>query len=236
MLSLCIPTMNRWQFLKESLPKYLTNPYISEIIICDETGLDIEKIANTFQDPKLKLYKNDVILGAFFNKRRCVSLATNEFVCLMDSDNYAPKEYFDAWLKYLNGVEPDLNTIYSPSKTFPQHNHPGHNFTILNNTIITKDTFKYYWKKYSCVIGLYNTGNYILSKTLMSKGEPSDFSIAYQSKALDVMYQNYLLWTQADCKFIVVPDMEYDHTLHDGSYYLTTCNSINTSFYNNFYE
>jgi glycosyltransferase involved in cell wall biosynthesis len=235
-ISLCITTMDRWSFLKETIPKYLTNPYINEIIICDENGNDAKLINNTFKDNKLKVYVNDCKLGAFLNKQRVVSLATNEYVCLMDSDNFAPVSYFEAWYSYLNYNDPDINTIYSPSKTFKQTNHPGHNFTELNGKIITKGNFKTYWRNPSCVIGLYNTGNYILSKTLMSKGEAYDLNMAVNCKALDVMYQNYLLWTNADCKFIVVPEMEYDHPLHDGSYYLQTCHSINTQLFNSLYE
>ena len=30
--------MDRWNFLKVSLPKYLENPYIDEIVISDENG------------------------------------------------------------------------------------------------------------------------------------------------------------------------------------------------------
>jgi hypothetical protein len=78
--------------------------------------------------------------------------------------------------------------------------------------------------------------DYILSKTLMAKGDSPDLSLAMNCMALDVMFQNYLLFVQGDCKFIVVPDMEYDHVLHDGSYYLQTCQSINTRLFNSFYE
>jgi hypothetical protein len=45
--------------LKNNLPLYLENPYINEIIICDETGEDVEKITETFTDPKIKLYVNE---------------------------------------------------------------------------------------------------------------------------------------------------------------------------------
>ena len=58
-LSLCIATMDRWDFLKVNLPQYLTNPYISEIIISDENGHDAEKIRATFNDPKIHISVND---------------------------------------------------------------------------------------------------------------------------------------------------------------------------------
>jgi hypothetical protein len=49
-LSLCIPTKNRWNFLKVNIPKYLENPYINEIVICDENGEDAKMIQETFKD------------------------------------------------------------------------------------------------------------------------------------------------------------------------------------------
>ena len=65
MFSLCIPTMDRFdKFLSRYLPKYLANEYISEIIITDENGNDVEKINRAFPDnSKLVLFKNERRLG-----------------------------------------------------------------------------------------------------------------------------------------------------------------------------
>jgi hypothetical protein len=47
--SLAIPTMDRYdEFLKEYLPKYINNKYISEIVICDENGEGYKKIQDDF--------------------------------------------------------------------------------------------------------------------------------------------------------------------------------------------
>ena len=62
MFTLCIPTLNRFDdFLSKNLPKYLTNELITEIIITDENGNDVNKIKNTFTNDKLKLLINDQI-------------------------------------------------------------------------------------------------------------------------------------------------------------------------------
>ena len=38
--------MNRYdKFLSQTLPRYLDNPHIDEIIICDETGEDAEDLS-----------------------------------------------------------------------------------------------------------------------------------------------------------------------------------------------
>jgi hypothetical protein len=53
MFSLCIPTLDRFDnFLSKNLVKYLQNEDISEIIITDENGNDIEKLIKLFQTIK----------------------------------------------------------------------------------------------------------------------------------------------------------------------------------------
>ena len=93
MFSLCIPTMDRFDgFLHRYLEKYLDNELITEIIITDENGNDINKIKNIYtENAKLKLYKNTNRLGPFLNKIKACSLANNEWIVLMDSDNFAYK-------------------------------------------------------------------------------------------------------------------------------------------------
>ena len=96
MFSLCIPTMERFDtFLKVNLLKYLDDKNIDEIIICDETGNDIDKINNFFpNNQKLRLFKNETRLGPFANKLKACSLAKNEWIALIDSDNFADTDYF----------------------------------------------------------------------------------------------------------------------------------------------
>ena len=119
MFSLCIPTMDRFDiFLSRYLVKYLDNEYINEIIITDENGNDIEKIKNMFGDNnKLVLIKNEKCLEPFLNKLKVCSLAKNEWIVLMDSDNFAYKDYFIVAKKYIEEkIGEQKNIILAPSK------------------------------------------------------------------------------------------------------------------------
>lgn len=234
-LSLCIPTIDRWDFLSVNLPKYLTNDYINEIIITDENGNDAQKIREHFNDPKIKVYVNEKKLGPFFNKRRAISLATNTFVCLMDSDNFAPLSYFEAFYTFLDGKMPDEDTLYIPSYTLPTSNHAGFDFTMHNGTIIDKFNYKLEYTKDQIV---FNVGNYISSKSIHEKLILNDEELeaANNSWAVDVLYNNYLLLTKLNAKIITVPVMAYYHIVHDGSMYLQTCNKVNLGFYNSKYK
>ena len=72
-LTVAIPTMERWSFLNEQLPKFLGNPRVSYVVINDENGKDINIICEIGLDsnPKLRLYSNDAVLGVYGNKRQC---------------------------------------------------------------------------------------------------------------------------------------------------------------------
>jgi hypothetical protein len=218
-VSLCIATMNRWDnFLSKYLPKYLENPYIGEIVISDENGNDASKIRETFTDPRIKLYVNAERLGAFRNKRNAVSKASLPWICLMDSDNFAPIEYFEAWLRVFDST--DTTMIYSPSYTYPTDNHPGFNWRHMLGDVFTPFTFREVAAKHWHNNQL-NVGNYIVHKELFMKGEPihnSDLQV--RCHALDVQYQNYLLFIRG-ASMKLVDGMNYYHLVHNESYFIT---------------
>lgn len=96
-LTVAIPTMRRWNFLQKTLPIYLAHPFITNVVICDETGEDIDAIeASSFAgNPKLKLYRNETRLGIYHNKRKCIQMTPTEWVAVLDSDNIFPAAFFD---------------------------------------------------------------------------------------------------------------------------------------------
>jgi hypothetical protein len=234
-LSLCIPTIDRWNFLQNNIPKYLKNKYIDEIVICDENGNDAIKIKETFLDDKIKIYVNESKLGVYRNKENVVSKATNEYVCLMDSDNFAPIEYFEAWEKYVNINGINSSTIYSPSRTIPQKNHNGFDYRILNNTIINSENYK---KVYKINDVIFNTGNYICNKQFYIQNTTSDNEkhLQVECYALDVLFKNYLMISRGNGKIAVIPDMEYHHIVHPGSIYTNTISKIDVKYFYSLYN
>lgn len=238
-VSLCIPTMNRWGFLKTNISQYLENPYVEEIVIADENGQDAAQIQETFKNPKIRVVVNEKQLGPFLNKRKVVSLAKNKFVCLMDSDNFAPVSYFHAWAKYLNGQVPDEHTIYSPIKTIPQATHKGFDFTILRGAKITTKNFKHFWRSTGpeCAETLFNLGNYIAPKSLFETTKTiPELRYFETQKGPDVMFQNYMMWATNNMTLVVVPNMEYQHVVHDGSYVMNYQQEMNYPFFNSLYK
>lgn len=233
-ISLCIPTLNRWNFLKDNIPHYLTNPYISEIVICDENGEDVKKIKNVFTDPKIKTFINSEILGPFKNKEKVVLHASNQVICLIDSDNFAPIEYFEAWLTYIKNNGFDDKTVYCPEKLYEHKNSNfvRFDFTCWRGQQITKENIKELFYKNNMGI-LLNTGNYIFSKDVYLKALTPSHLTKYEY-GIDVFTKNRWLLDEM-CKLVVVPNMNYIHTRHQGSYYLQTHNNIDHKEYDKLY-
>jgi hypothetical protein len=232
MFSLCIPTLDRFDnFLSRYLVEYLANEDISEIIITDENGNDVDKINKTFPDnKKLILIKNDTRLGPFLNKKKACSFAKNEWIVLMDSDNFAHKDYFNIAKSYIENLVGETNKIIlAPSKA-----RPNFDFSHLSGFIYKKGNFsknnnleKQIRKSHNHGSNvLMNTGNYVFNKFLIDNlNLNAETENIQKSSACDVIYFNTLLFEQLDAVMHVVPNMEYDHVVHNGSIYLQTCDN-----------
>lgn len=228
-ISLCIATYKRYaEFLSKYLPKYLNNTYIDEIIITDDdiNGSDkiaIDKFLLNYRDNRkkqVKTYVNKVRLGPLHNKLKAMSLASNEWICLMDSDNFADIDYFKAFMTYFNSNRSSIKneTIFAPSFAKPRFD-----YRELEGLVINKSTLSDCVRldKNKILKRAMNTGNYIINKTLIDRFDLSKETVNCEYAA-DVIYFNTILFEDFDIDFIIVPGMHYTHVVHKGSIYLQT--------------
>lgn len=213
--SLCIPTMRRWNFLEKYIPLYLENPFIDEIVLVDETGEDfIEISAKYSSEPKIRVYQNEKRLGPFLNKVKCMKYAKNNWICLVDSDNFVDLDYFNK----VNALAPlDDETVYIPSFAAPTFD-----FRNFNGLLLTKESIAEIYKTdlYISLEILLNTGNYVLSKKavdVLTRYE--DNTLSASCTTIDVLYANYNLLRNG-FKLYVVPDLTYTHVVHEGSIFI----------------
>ena len=232
MFSLCIPTMNRYdKFLSKYIPMYLAMDHIDEIIICDENGEDVKKIKENFNSPKLKLHVNEKRLGVFFNKRKTALLAKNEWVCIFDSDNFPEKNYFNNMKRYIeNDLGNQKNVILSPC-----YGKDRFLFHYLAGSVLTKDTLIDALNKqrsdpnrqpHHSVDTLMNMMNGVYNKHIFEQMDvETEKELMLEADAADAILLNMLAFEQLDAEFHVVPGVEYDHIVHDGSLWLNEYNS-----------
>jgi len=100
-LTVAIPTMERWSFLKRQVPIFLEDPNVSYVVISDENGHDVRVFCelDLDRDPKLRLYENEKVLGVYGNKRECFLKAPSDWVAVLDSDNKFEPTFFTEFLK-----------------------------------------------------------------------------------------------------------------------------------------
>jgi len=225
MFSLCIPTMDRINFLKTYLPKYINNKHVNEIIICDENGNDCREISRIFQSPKLKLHINEKKLGPFLNKIKCCRLASSEWIALIDSDNFADEKYFESAINFIQLNNCNDKTILAPSFA-----KPNFDFRVFAGMTYKKGLFDQNREKEKKILGkttwsetVMNTGNYIIHRNLTNNLNIQDnINIINSSSACDVILMNTMFFQQFDAEMHIVKDMEYEHVVHNGSIYINT--------------
>ncbi len=235
-ISLCIPTKNRFDtFLSKNCDeyiKYLDEGLIDEIVICDEDGFDYNKLIQKYKNvlktnknvsEKFKLYKNNKVLGVFLNKIKVCSLASHDYIALIDSDNFCERNYFETIKNYITMYKCLLTDCFILSPSFAK---PNFNFKSYENEIIKKDNIISYLKRPDFGV-LINTGNYILTKNIIKKIKiNTDPKLMELIRACDVMYFILLVFQQLPyIEFHIIKDLEYNHAVHDDSEYLKTFKS-----------
>ena len=227
MFSLCIPTIDRFDtFLRKNLEEYLKNDLISEIVVCDENGRDADKIAAEFGDAngKLRVFRNESRLGPFLNKLKCCRLATQTWIALIDSDNFADRTYFETAKAFL-----ETHTVPDTSIIAPCWAQPRFDYRHLAGSLLSIQTLGSSRRQeiqinppFTSEV-LMNTGNYVLNKYLVDnlniELEKDNIPL---SSACDVIYMNTLFFEQLDMHMYVVPGLYYEHVVHDGSVYIQT--------------
>ncbi len=188
------------------------DPRISEIVIIDDYSElhifeSLQRMVDGFE--KVKLYRNEKNLGCYHNKRRAVELSSNESVILFDSDNVLRPDYLDALFKVIDFSDPITDEIYAPSFAKPHFDYRGFSDLDIHKGNVNQFIDQ---KNFDCMI---NTCNFVVNRDEYLK--VFDQSVKEPWTA-DTLYFNYC-WLKVGNSIYVVPGMEYEHLVHDGSHY-----------------
>lgn len=216
-LTIAIPTMRRWSFLKTMLPVFLARPEVAEVILCDETGEDAGAAHAAFgTNPKLKIHVNEKRLGIYENKKKALSFAKG-WVALLDSDNVFP----DEWFEYLAELDfSDPRRIYGSAdfKTLDAETgkvkSPCEQFSGIT---LDKSSWNTFLHKPKCFL-LLNDGNWILHSDLY-KYLPIISSSAVQAADAAFMLRAFI---DRGCSIEYPAGFQYIHMVHSGSSWLQT--------------
>jgi hypothetical protein len=230
--------MNRFDdFLSDYLEIYLdmkNRGIIDEIIICDETGEDYEKIVAKYGDAStgpICIYKNEKKLGAFKNKMRVVSHAKSEnFIALIDSDNLVDESYFNTAKEFI--IENQLRftdyVVLSPCNTTSDFEFDFSEFADMCFDYLKIRKYSSF-KKLQMLL---NNGNYVMTKHVYNGLIVLDGNIA-QAGPHDVIYKHLLAFQQIPkYRLFIVKNMKYVHAVHIQSFYLQEHQASLPFYYN----
>lgn len=208
-ISVCITTYNRPAETIRAFEQVYADDRINDIVIVDDKSAPSNKIAlkqlvsKADKQDKIFLWFNPQNMGCYRNKFNAVQHARNKYVILFDSDNILTPAYVDK-LYTLNWSE--------ASAFLPSFAKPFFDYRHLTGTYTRKNIGALLCK--SNAFTLLNTMNFFVNRT--------DFEEAYNPAIeplnADSLYYNYRLLA-AGKTLSVVPGLEYEHTVHDGSHF-----------------
>lgn len=207
-VSVAVPVYNRFQMLKECLQEVLTDDRIDEIVVVDDCSQDIywKQIQEWAEKHhKVKIFRNNVNLDCYRNKRQAVSHCTNDHVILFDSDNLLSKAYVD---KIFEQAPWNEKTVYCPTFAMPHFD-----YTSLDGQIVSKATVKHFIHsdtfKTAC-----NTANYLVPR----QGYLDCFDPTVDPHTADSIFMAYRFLSRGYL-LAFIKGLHYYHRVHDGSHY-----------------
>ena len=222
--TVAIPTMRRFKgFLEKSLPQYLSNDLIDYVVICDETGEDIQEIRKKSwsTSPKLLLFQNEKRLGVYANKRRCMEKAPTDWVAVLDSDNIFPESFFETLMERWSEEGANTKTVYASSeiiRVFLNDGTSEERTKHFTGMTITRDN----WNTVLETTGwnfLLNDGNWIAHKSVLDAWNPN-------LREEEVIGTDSIRiargFVEQGWSYFIVPGLRYIHTVHDGSHWIAT--------------
>lgn len=207
MISLCVPSYNRFEMVLQCFEKIHKDRRIDEIIISDDCSTDgsYEHLSNHFKyDSKVKIHRNESNFDCYFNKRKAVELASNNWVILGDSDNVFGLDYLDRIFDYTW----DKDYILTPDFAYPKFDFRAYSGLTVNRKNVAEYIDKPLFET------MLNASNFFINKkTYLEVWDGSidpvtSDSIYFTSK-----------WLEGGKSIFVVPDLCYFHRVHPQSHY-----------------
>lgn len=209
-ISACFTSFNRTELLYDAISPFIKDDRITEIVISDDCS-HLELYNTIYWQfasiEKIKIYRNETNLDCYRNKAKAVERAKSEWVMILDSDNIFTKEYID---RIENLIVAGLNdrTIYQP-----EFARPHFNFSHISGVNLNKANIAQYIEKGNTSTML-NAMNYFVNRSEYLRVFDSELDPVTS----DSIYQNYN-WIKGGNSIYVVPGLQYEHRVHNGSHY-----------------
>ena len=191
------------------------------------TGVDVSEEAK-----KIKIIRNDNNVGGFLNKYNVVKESKNEWVYLLDSDNFL----IDSSITSLYTFNWDPKVCYCPSvlimerkdiwRQWDDWNHRRFGYDLIDlqkikELFLIEEQLK---EMYNCGLGIdgfLNTGNFFVNRDYYVGCFKNIINENLQPDAADVIAFSYY-WLSFGNYFKIIPELYYYHRLREDSYWQST--------------
>lgn len=194
------------------------------------TGMDVSEEAK-----KIRVIRNDKNLGGFLNKYNVVKESKNDWVYLLDSDNFL----IDSSITSLYTCDWDPKVCYYPNvlimerrdnilRQWDDWNHRRFGYELIDMKKIKELILieEHLIQKNQCglgVSGFLNTGNFFVNKDSYIKCFKNILGQNIETYAADVIAFSYY-WLNFGNYFKIIPELYYYHRLRSDSYWSSTGN------------
>lgn len=207
-ISVAIPTFKRTDLLYQSFQQVINDDRVGEVVIVDDaspshTYAEIESYCGS--NPKIKLFRNCENLDCYRNKMEAVKNCSHEYVILFDSDNILTVDYLD---KIYDAP------LWSPERILqPSFAKPHFDFRKYAGLLASKKNVAKYARE-STFTTMLNACNFFVNRERYL--EVWDEHV--DPVTSDSIYFAWC-WLNAGNGIHVLPGLEYEHRVHEGSHY-----------------
>ncbi len=118
MISIVVPVFNRNKYADRAIASIVGQLYSNwELIIVDDASVDLYKLPEIYfaLGQHINLIRNEKNLGPGLSRQKGLDLATGEYVCFLDSDDYWKPDFLSESLK-VHEANPELAATYCQSE------------------------------------------------------------------------------------------------------------------------
>lgn len=124
LVSVIMPSWNTAKFIGESIQSVIDQTYQNwELIIVDDCSTDnTDDVVASFDDPRIRYYKNSKNCGAALTRNRALREANGEWIAFLDSDDLWMPEKLEKQIKFM--VHNDISFSYTNYERIDENNRP----------------------------------------------------------------------------------------------------------------
>lgn len=143
LISIIMPSYNTAAFIADSIKSVLKQTYTNwELIIVDDCSTDnTDEVVSSFDDSRIKFFKNDKNSGAAASRNKALKEASGDYVAFLDSDDLWLPSKLEKQLTFMKN-----NMFYFSYTCYERMDENGNKLNILCSgpKIITKRKMYHY--------------------------------------------------------------------------------------------